>query len=110
MDIKCVLFLIASLICVQSQYIESSNQDEKECRYIYYCCEKIDISCVKYCGPFVECNSENGDVSSVTETPPEPSQINATEVQGIQGFQVIASICRAGFRRDSSGKCKRKMK
>lgn len=62
-----------------------------DCKWIYRCCKKIRDTCVKNCEPEIIC----------------PKEEIETEQPVAAFYNVIGVDCKAGFRANGIGKCKR---
>lgn len=85
------IFLIFLLLNFVIQI--ASSDDDENCRWIYRCCKKVGGACVEVCEPEIICD----DVETTTEFF-EPK---------IFPSAVFHVDCKAGFRQNHHGKCKK---
>ena len=106
MEITCVaLLLFMSLFCINSQDVNG----EIKCNEVWYCCDKVDLECNKYCGPIVECAKA---LEETTTAPEETTEVpdffdsTTTETQGC--YIPFPYVCRKGYKKDPvTDKCKK---
>lgn len=85
------LILIAILII----FVTLTNSNSDRCYTIYTCCKKIDLDCVEYCEPFLECPDEKFEEERVLDQNLVGEGINKT-LNGT-GTQILnVSMCRRG--------------
>lgn len=108
MDIIFALFLLTTF---SSIHVES----QEHCNFVYECCKKLDLDCVEYCGPVLECADNKVDQNQTTVTEASTEVIETTNLseepsttQGLVTQNVIGvSLCRKGFQLDSNGRCRK---